>query len=814
MSYSLKELENLYEKCMQLSPEERQDFIASNAKGNKLLADTLLAMVSEHSRIDDFFNTLQKRVISSFDPDAVLFPEGTIIDKYKISGLIAEGGMGQVYRAERVDGQFDQTVAIKCLSMPLSNKDFMLKFRQEQQILASLQHYNIARLFDGGITDGGVPYIIMEYIDGMPIDKFVENHELSEAGILDLFIQTCHAVQSAHNQFVLHQDIKPGNILIGSVGEVKLLDFGVASIVSETQAQKEFRGTPNYASPEQIQRKELSTATDIYQLGVLLHQLLTGKFPFDKPNRLTINRKINLDPFQLNQELKSIIKKCLRENPAERYQMVSELIADLQAYLNNYPVSTISATINYKAVKYVQRNAVVVGLVALVFLSMAIGTIISVRQATRARQQRNTAIAESQKNERIMDFMLSVFESASPEENFGKEVSVKDILQQSIRQIPQFKDDGVKAQMLGVMGEVAMVSGNHSLADSLLQQAIALNQLYQPDGYLQEQLSNYENLAFIEMNGGDFDNAVNIAGNGIDLAIENNITYTDEYLSLRVMQTIMLAEKGDFNKVDSMLHSIADLMEMYEFSPVAEAKFYNQKAHLYRYQGKVDSAIHNLQKAQQVMLRDYPMTHPFNLALSANLASLYRQANDFDVAIATIKENIRNTRKIFGSDHLRYLKSLNTLGVIYNDVKNFEEATETLEEARHVMLKNKQKNTVAYAITNANLTRAYLGINKIDSALSVAEEAHQLAQKNLPRQSTFYHIINMVLAESENAHGKSIQAEARMEEVLKGFIKTNGPDYVTTVSSAKKLARIYQGNGKYQKADSVMQTFDLKSSEE
>lgn len=810
MSYSLHELENLYDKCLKLAPDKRKNFISDKSKGNKLLEDTLKAMLSEHSRIDDYFDDLQKRIVNSLNPDAAILPPGTIIDKYKIIELISEGGMGQVYKAERADGQFNHIVAVKCLSAPLSNKDFMLKFRQEQQILANLQHRTIASLYDGGITETGIPYIIMEYINGLPFDQYVKDNDLTENRIIQLFIDVCYAVQSAHNQFVLHQDIKPNNILINANGDAKLLDFGVARIISETNRQREFHGTPTYASPEQMMRNEVSVATDIYQLGVLLHKLLTGNFPFDEPNRLVPDREVHLDPHSLSVELQSIIKKCLQEEQSNRYQMVSDLIADLTAYQNNYPVSTLPNTFGYKTKKYIRRNAAMVSLISLVIITLFAGIIISLSQANIAREQKNLALSETEKNKQITDFLLSVFEAANPEENFGKEVLVEDIIQQSVKKIPQFEEDNVKAQMLGVLGEVALISGNYILADSLLNQAISINQMLQPQGYVDDQVTNHENLAFLKMNQADFEGAINTIREGAELALLNNIENEEEYLSLQVMGVIVLTEKGDLQKADSLLKATTLLLNQNDYLPQNEAQVYNQQAHLFLYQGKVDSAIYFLHKAQRLMSQNHPVTHPFYLSLNSNLAVLYRQKGAYEKALEIIESTIEYTRQIFGANHLRYLKSLNTQGLCYLSLKEYDMAIQKLSEARNIFRENSQEESVGNILTNGNLARAYIGANQYDSALDVSQKTFALAQSVIPTGSTYYHWVARILAEAEYKNNQMRKAEKRLENALVGLAQVNGPESATTVSTATFLAKIYRENSKPEKADSLTLKYQLE----
>lgn len=210
---------------------------------------------------------------------------GRRIGVYRLLEQIGQGGMGEVYRAERADGQYDKQVAIKFVRAGLDTASILERFRHERQVLASLDHPNIARLLDGGTTDEGIPYLVMELIEGTPIDEYCDTQKLPVTERLKLFVQVCSAVQYAHQHLVIHRDIKPGNIIVTTEGVPKLLDFGIAKILdpaANSQTTVANPMTPEYASPEQIRGEPITTSTDVYSLGVVLYQLLTGRSPYPK----------------------------------------------------------------------------------------------------------------------------------------------------------------------------------------------------------------------------------------------------------------------------------------------------------------------------------------------------------------------------------------------------------------------------------------------------------------------------------------------------------------------------------------------------
>ena len=310
---------------------------------------------------------------------------------YRIERLLGRGGVGEVFLAERADGQLEQRVAIKLLRRGVLLPSLRSRFLQERQILAGLQHPGIARLLDVGETAEGRPYLVLDYIDGVPIDVY--SRDLDLRGKLHLFLAVCDAVAYAHRNLIIHRDIKPSNILVDATGQPKLLDFGIARIlaasVDRTLTQERLL-TPDYASPEQVRGAAHSTATDIYSLGAVLYQLLTGQSPHAFPNRTAeaIEAAIcttdpaparSLNP-DLPADLDFILLKCLRREPEERYTTVEQLAADITALLESRPVQARSANFWYLSRKFVRRSWIPVSAAAVVIFSLAAGLYIADRQ--------------------------------------------------------------------------------------------------------------------------------------------------------------------------------------------------------------------------------------------------------------------------------------------------------------------------------------------------------------------------------------------------------------------------------------------------
>jgi tetratricopeptide (TPR) repeat protein len=355
------------------------------------------------------------------------------IGPYEIDRLLGRGGMGAVYLAHRVDGQFEQQVAIKLIDLPLATDVFRERFRQERQILAGLQHPFIARLLDGGVTAEGDLYLAMEYVAGIPIHRFCEAQGLSESQRLALFVRVCEAVQFAHQNFVVHRDLKPDNILVAEDGTPRLLDFGTAKLLSPSVGKPAseltrdgFHSfTPQYASPEQVLGNPVTTASDTYSLGVLLYLLLTGTLPYEL-KELTIaemlrvicnepprnpaeaagpNRRLSLD-------LQAILLKALRKEPAERYLTAEQLASDIQAYLDGRPVAARQGTLRYRVEKFTRRHRAAVAGAALLGATLTAGVAGVLWQSRVANLERRKAETRAEDLRKLSDSLLSEIDDA------------------------------------------------------------------------------------------------------------------------------------------------------------------------------------------------------------------------------------------------------------------------------------------------------------------------------------------------------------------------------------------------------------------
>lgn len=504
-----RRVKSIFNQAVELPLTERKACVLRFSDGNSQIQEEVLALLQSHGLATDYLD----------NPPISLEPENTHLEgqhvgNYLISRRLGRGGMGAVYLATRSDGSYQQKVALKVLP-EYREPSLVQRFHQERQILAQLEHPNIARLIDGGNLPDGHPYYVMEYVEGIRLDDYCSNNKLSIAKTLALFVQICEAVHFAHQNLIIHRDLKPGNILVTDKGEVKLLDFGVAKLLntdnpdhlSDLTLAYQSLVTPSYASPEQVLQKAIGTASDVYTLGVLLYRLLTRQLPYqlhdDAPHTLTHaiceqqpRRPSELEGCNgLEGDLDNIILMALRKEPQRRYPSVDALKKDIQRYLDNFPVTATPDSVGYQVKKFVRRNrgaAIGASLILVLVIGFGINTYSQNKQINyqskiaelerdAAIQARASAETEKATAEAAVTFMQEMLTSVAPDKAKGKEITVKEILdiasdklniQESLQDQPE-----VKSMLHHTFGYTYMKLGEYPLAEQHQLKAIELRQV-------------------------------------------------------------------------------------------------------------------------------------------------------------------------------------------------------------------------------------------------------------------------------------------------------------------------------------------------
>ncbi len=435
-----KQVTRLFTNALALPAEERAAFLAAECGSDDAVRAEVEALLAAHHEAETL-QRFEEPAITQTQREELLDPpmKGRRIGAYRIVRELGRGGMGAVYLAERVDEQFLQQVAIKIIHRDVEFGDLQHRFQQERQILAQLNHPNIARLLDGGVSQDGRPYIVMEYVDGTPITEYCDAHGLSVMGRLELFQTVCDAVHDAHQNLVVHRDLKPSNILVSEKGRVKLLDFGIAKLLDQRGREKavartqthQYLLTPEYAAPEQVRGEAITTATDLYALGVNLYELLTGRRPYrlkgcspatieqivceeepPRPSAIVLQseqRKEAEEQYhpettsqqrgthpaalarQLQGDLDTIILKALHKEPPRRYRSAEQLADDLRRYREGRPVTAQPDTLAYRVRRFVHRHRSAVSAAALTVLLLLGAGGVTAWQAHVAQRQRAQA---------------------------------------------------------------------------------------------------------------------------------------------------------------------------------------------------------------------------------------------------------------------------------------------------------------------------------------------------------------------------------------------------------------------------------------
>jgi len=476
-------VEGLFERALPLAPDARAALLSEECAGDQELRAELETMLAAMAPL----GIERLAPVEPADPMV-----GTAIGHWRLVEALGRGGMGAVYRAERADGEFHHRAALKLVAPGRWSPTTAERFRTERQVLAQLSHPNIARLFDGGVTDDGRPYLVMELVDGAPITEWCAARGLAVAERLQLFRVVCEAVQHAHGALVVHRDLKPANAFVTDAGDAKLLDFGVAKLLEPAAfgvAPLATREQPapltlEYASPEQLFGGAITTATDVYSLGVLLYELVTGARPFRLEGKTPVEceREIAAGAFEppsrrlglpRGDDLDSIVLTALCPQPERRYSSAGQLADDVTRYLDGRPVAARPDTLAYRARRFVGRNRAAVAAAVAVAVAVAAFVVIALRQARGAALDRDVAQLERDKAEKVAGLLVELFETSNPSTRpEGDKLSIQQFLGQAEpRVLERLGDEPVlRARMRQVFGRI------HAARDELKEAARALEQ--------------------------------------------------------------------------------------------------------------------------------------------------------------------------------------------------------------------------------------------------------------------------------------------------------------------------------------------------
>ncbi len=683
----LNKVRELFDEASNLSADERELFLNQKCGDDIELKKEILSLINSLDSIKDFLEeplTIVQQNKSSFTDPYI----GKQIGNYLIEGEAGVGGMGIVYNGKRNDKEFEQKVAIKILKHGITSEYLLKRFQIERQTLANLQHPNIARLLDGGRTADGLPYLVMEFIDGIPITEYCNQKILSIEEKLKLFREVCSAVQYAHQNLIIHRDLKPGNILVTKDGYPKLLDFGIVKLIDEELSESDegltrlgiWHLTPEYASPEQIKGEKITTASDIYSLGVLLYQILTGFQPYkisnNSPTSISkiITDEIILKPSEklkqttsladeskilleknyknLKGDLDNIVLKAMHKDPRRRYVSVEQFSEDIRRYLVGLPVLAEKDTAGYRLKKFIQRHKV--GFVSSVgFIVLLLASLIAIiLQANIATKERDNAKLEAQKVETVNKFLQDMLSSVDPTE-IGRDVKVYDVLRRSAINVEKgFKDQpGIEAAIQKTIGRTLTNLGEYDQAKPHLERSLLLNESVYGKQSNQASESIYE-LAFFYHWVGDLKTADSLYKKSLKI-FRSNKTVSKRILANTLNDYgVLKYDIAEYNESEKMYReSLNILLENFGEKDGDVASLYNNLANVMQQKNDIDGAEKYFNKALQLNIELLGENRPEVSANYNNLAYIYIDKGEFAKAEEYFKKSLELKIRYYGADH-------------------------------------------------------------------------------------------------------------------------------------------------------------------
>jgi len=853
---SYHQLKELFQSALDRDPGQRAEFLQQACDGDAVLRAEVEEMLAAYEQDASFLEA------PAFAVGAELLADGQTglmvgrrIGPYKVLREIGHGGMGAVYLAVRDDDQFRQQVAIKLIRSGLDSDFIIHRFRQERQILAQLAHPYIARLLDGGTTETGCPYFVMEYIEGQPVDAYCDRHQLSTAERLKLFRLVCAAVHYAHQNLIVHRDIKPRNLLVTEEGVPKLLDFGIAKLLNpELTAETSDHTatvlrlmTPDYASPEQVRGEPITTASDVYSLGVLLYELLTGHRPYriksrspseiariiceqepEKPSTVvsrieevagtdgaalttltpeSVSGTRDGQPDKLRRrlsgDLDNIVLKAMRKEPERRYASVEQFAEDLRRHLEGLPVMARKDTFSYRSGKFIRRHKAGVAAAALVVLTLMAGIVatawearVAAKQARLAVEQRDKARTEAAKAERIKSFLQDVLSYAdpywySPGRGQGRDVKVVEALNAAAQRIDTELNDQpeVKAEIHQTIGNTYRALALYDAAERHFRAALKLRRELYGEEHLKVAESLYFLGAAIQWKG-DLPAAESYYQQA--LAIQRKLPGGDNvYLPHMVSAcaTMRQIQKGNDEATEALFREALNLFRKHygeEHFTVAAA--YVNLGGLYFQRGDLDEARARYQQALDISRKFFGGPSLETAGISRTLAVVLTEQGEYTAAEALIRPALELERRTLGENHPRVAESLRQLAILLCAKRDYVRAEAEVRRAIDIERRLQLVGGPGVGVADSlNLLGAILTkAGQPARAETYLREALKI-RPTLPKGD---------LGECLMAQKRYAEAEALLVESYQSLKASQVERSPRTAEALRRLVRLYEAWGK------------------
>ena len=799
-------LYDLYDKVLLLPPEERSPFIKEQCKDYPEIQQQLKSM--SNPDLIDTWEVLKPIGSVALGTELV----GKRVGSYKILEKIGAGGMGAVFLGEHEELKNKDAIKVSLLGR-LSTGAQMQRFHSERRVLAHLNHPNIAHIREAGVTEYGLPYFAMEYVDGAPLHEYADTNKLMIRERLELFLDVCSAVQYAHNNFIVHRDLKPSNILVTREGQIKLLDFGIAKVLDENEllqsekvdSEEELALTPEYASPEQKRGEPVTSSSDVYSLGVILYELCVGCRPLFETQKglngnagepvpclpsvlisqrgnqvetpeeysaanIAILRRSDTKKLAktLEGDLDAIVLKALMDKIEDRFESPAALMEDIRRYLDDYPVVARSTSSRYSAWKFLQRNKLGVGAALVSVIALLIGLTTALWQAGVAANERDTAVREATTADQVTAFLINLFDQSDPTVSYGDSLTVHVVLDKGTKTINEGLADQpeVRAELLSALSRIYANLGEYEQVVQLSEEDIRIRseELGKEDVYL---LSSMDILGFAKYKIGEPDAADSIFQEAFKLVDEIE-PENDEVLSeLLDSYASVVLERGQLELADSLLRrSIAISRKVHEEEDQSTAEGLRTLAQALVRLGKPDEAETAVRESIGITTRLLGEEHYSLLTSNMILAEVLITKGQYPEAISVYKSTIDRFKSIYGERH----PEIGTLYTGYANVLtltgNYPDAEKYNRDALAIAEENMGKYNTSYITALFNLGGLLGYMNDLNQSEEVMREAIELAKVVYGEQhygmAKMYAQVAIVL----RLKGQFEEAEAMLREVL------------------------------------------------
>ncbi|MEM6572951.1 MAG: tetratricopeptide repeat protein [Pseudomonadota bacterium] len=817
-----REAERLIEQALDLSPAEREALLDQHCAGNPELRRQVEQALLAHDRSEEYLNNLRQD-LGITHPDEALELAGQVIDNYRLQRLLGEGGMGAVYLAERT-APYHQLVALKLLSSGRWLRRWHERFLRERQMLASLKHPHICRLLDGGVNETGVPYLVMEWIDGEPIDVYCAKRELDPAAIIQLFLKLASAVAYAHGQGIIHRDLKPANVLVAEGDDLQVVDFGIARMLDEgttrdtadpITGQGTQPLTPAYASPEQLRAEKASVASDVYALGVLLYQLLSGRLPFDvsgqspagierlvsdtEPPKLSRAAAPEYRSHEIQPDLDAVVARMIHHDVHHRYRTVEDAAADLQNVLAHRPVSARSPTVWYRVSRFVRRHRFPVAAGTVAALSLTAAAILGLSLAVAAREQARLLAEERDRAQAATGFLVDLFASLNPNTN-PLDTTARDLLEQGAQRIEGIDSPALQREMLDTVSGVYRILREFPKARDLLEQELTLA------AHLDDPVISADVLARLagtQLAMGEYDDALDSVDQSLALLGEREAGEIRAGALLVRGQT--LHRRGETALARATYESALPLARRFPGKDEEQLSILqSEMANLANHVGEEEEAVVLFEEVlARRILRHGEYSSPVSSTL-LGLAQTRRSQGAITEAIELLERANQINQHLFGPDNDRHAFVFNSLGRAYESYGDFEASEQYYREALRLvrLFRGPEHPNVGFGL--GNVAKILSKQEQWADAASFFEQAVAITEANRPDHIAV-HDMRWNWGKALMKSGALAEAEEPIIKGLNSLAANYGDQHPSTRGALEAAVELYSKLGEQESADRYQQ---------